>query len=259
MPASHKKKKRKYIIRERCQHHFGSNLPRRSKLGKLPGNMMLQCVVGRGEWLHKKTYANLHRACSSGFCRRCIGTSSLHEKHWLDAENLGSNDAYAASEHLQSNIPLYLPLRKISGCHADMEQSDTLHSIWLGSAEDAAAPILFEIIQTSLSVPAGRTESMLFALSSTTSALGMTWISVQSTKCAGQTVCAKLARTILWALQASVYRIRALWVPNHTDRSSCAAKTVSREELRSLQEIFFERKGSSLTAMRHLTMAMVQG
>ena len=137
------------------QRALAADLRRCSRSGKLPDNVTLQYVVGRGDWKYKaewlqekKTYANLKRKSGPGFCRRCNCTSSLRERHWLNATNLSFNEPRAVSETLHSNIPLDLPLRRlIPGYHADMEQSDVLRNLWLGSAKDAVGSILCDIVQ----------------------------------------------------------------------------------------------------------------
>ena len=154
------------ITLQALQRALAADLRKCCRPGKLPNGMTLQYVVGRGDWKYKaewlqekKTYANLKRKSGPGFCRRCKCTSSLRERHWLDAEGLSFNEPDAVSETLHASIPLDLPMRRlIPGYHADMEQADVLHKT------------LCSTTRILPNAPAGRTGSTLFVLCSTISA-----------------------------------------------------------------------------------------
>ena len=120
----------------------------------LPDSLTLQYMCGRGDWKwkvewlqEKKSYLNLKRKnMDGGFCRRCRCTSNVNDRHWLDTTGSFYEPA-AVANMLEAALPSDLPLKGIPGFHPDMESADVLHCLWLGSAKDACASILADVVE----------------------------------------------------------------------------------------------------------------
>ena len=148
------------------------------------GGVTLQYCCGRGDWKFKaewcqevRTYCNLgrHQSRTASFCRRCLCTTMVGDKHWLDVHDMSWHDPSTTADVLDRSMSASLPLpvsnlemcslafpltasralhvrlqmrlRTIPGWHADMEAADTLHNLWLGCARDACGSILMDIVE----------------------------------------------------------------------------------------------------------------
>ncbi|CAE7940295.1 unnamed protein product [Symbiodinium necroappetens] len=77
----------------------------------------------------------------------CRCTSDLLNRHWLDAKHLSWHEPELVAQHLDESMPATLPLRSLPGYHADMEQADTLHNLWLGPAKDTLGSLFLDVVQ----------------------------------------------------------------------------------------------------------------
>ncbi|CAE7245702.1 unnamed protein product [Symbiodinium sp. CCMP2592] len=148
----------KNLTLESLQRAFANSLRKCSDPAatSLPNGTTLQYCCGRGDWKWKAEwlqelhdYTNLRTNPTTGrtFCRRCRCTSDVQCRHWLDAKNLSWYEPALVQQHLDASMPSTLPLRSIPGYHADMEQADTLHNLWLGPAKDTLGSVLMDIVE----------------------------------------------------------------------------------------------------------------